>query len=263
MAGISGSGLEGADSIVASGGYEDDLDEGETLDYTGHGGNDPGTGKQIADQELTKGNLALAKNAASGLPVRVVRGSNLDSPYAPSSGFRYDGLYFVENYWHERGKSGFLVWKFHLQRDDVAPPPWQEHQSLPPAGKLQTFKKATTTLRVVRDTAVARWVKELHNYTCQVCGARLKRPGGPYAEGAHIRPLGTPHNGPDTADNILCLCPNHHLLFDRGGFHVADDLHLIGIDGCLLTKESHAVNVAYLAYHRDHWGLPPRATGQI
>ena len=38
MAGIAGSGVEGAESIVASGGYEDDLDEGDVLTYTGQGG---------------------------------------------------------------------------------------------------------------------------------------------------------------------------------------------------------------------------------
>src|SRR6266568_459950 len=67
QAGISGSGREGADSIVVSGGYEDDRDFGDVIVYTGHGGNDPETGKQIADQELTVGNLALAKSALDGL----------------------------------------------------------------------------------------------------------------------------------------------------------------------------------------------------
>lgn len=46
MAGISGSGENGADSIVVSGGYEDDLDLGDEIVYTGQGGNDPNTGKQ-------------------------------------------------------------------------------------------------------------------------------------------------------------------------------------------------------------------------
>lgn len=48
MAGISGGGDVGADSIVLSGGYEDDFDLGNVIVYTGHGGNDPATGKQIA-----------------------------------------------------------------------------------------------------------------------------------------------------------------------------------------------------------------------
>ena len=57
QAGISGSGSEGADSIVISGGYEDDLDIGDIVIYTGHGGRDLMSGRQIADQELTRGNL--------------------------------------------------------------------------------------------------------------------------------------------------------------------------------------------------------------
>jgi putative restriction endonuclease len=59
--GISGAGLEGADSIILSGGYEDDIDFGDEIIYTGHGGKDPRTGNQIADQQLTVGNLALVK----------------------------------------------------------------------------------------------------------------------------------------------------------------------------------------------------------
>src|SRR5215467_12408220 len=69
QAGISGSALEGADSIVISGGYEDDMDFGNEIIYTGHGGNDPISGRQVSDQELNAGNLALAKNCIDGLPV--------------------------------------------------------------------------------------------------------------------------------------------------------------------------------------------------
>jgi putative restriction endonuclease len=38
QAGISGSQTEGAESIVLSGGYEDDADYDDTIIYTGHGG---------------------------------------------------------------------------------------------------------------------------------------------------------------------------------------------------------------------------------
>lgn len=41
----------GADAIVVSGGYEDDNDDGDEIIYTGQGGNDPDSGKQVADQE--------------------------------------------------------------------------------------------------------------------------------------------------------------------------------------------------------------------
>jgi putative restriction endonuclease len=119
VAGISGSQTEGADSIVASGGYEDDEDYGDVLIYTGHGGNDPSTGSQIADQVLERGNLALAVSCREGLPVRVTRGANLASPFAPQTDYRYDGLYVVERYWRERGRSGFLIWRYRLTRYDA------------------------------------------------------------------------------------------------------------------------------------------------
>jgi putative restriction endonuclease len=48
------------------------------------------------------------------LPVRVVRGHALGGGYAPKEGYRYDGLYWVEDHWKETGKSGFLVWRFRL-----------------------------------------------------------------------------------------------------------------------------------------------------
>jgi putative restriction endonuclease len=89
QAGISGSGLDGAESIVVSGGHEDDEDHGDEVVYTGHGGKDQKTSKQIHDQELTVGNLALARSQLEGLPVRVIRGAELDSPFAPPQGYRY------------------------------------------------------------------------------------------------------------------------------------------------------------------------------
>ena len=74
QAGISGSQTEGADSIVLSGGYEDDDDQGSTIVYTGHGGRDPNTKLQVEDQSFTRQNAALARNHVTGLPVRIIRG---------------------------------------------------------------------------------------------------------------------------------------------------------------------------------------------
>src|SRR5215212_10498477 len=62
QAGIAGREAEGAESIVLSGGYEDDEDYGDLIIYTGQGGRDPATGKQIADQEFTGQNQALRRN---------------------------------------------------------------------------------------------------------------------------------------------------------------------------------------------------------
>lgn len=47
-------------SIVISGGYEDDIDNLEDVTYTGQGGNNlTGDRRQIRDQKMAKGNLAL------------------------------------------------------------------------------------------------------------------------------------------------------------------------------------------------------------
>ena len=55
MHGIWGRESEGACSIVLSGGYEDDIDDLNYIQYTGQGGqNYPSYGKQVKDQELEK-----------------------------------------------------------------------------------------------------------------------------------------------------------------------------------------------------------------
>jgi len=91
--------------------------------------------------------LGLARSHLDGLPVRVIRGYEGDPTYSPTSGYRYDGLFRVDEYWHEH-------------------------------------------------------------------------PAGPYAEAAHIRALGLPHNGPDVLENLLCLCPNDHVRFDAGAIYI-------------------------------------------
>ena len=250
--GISGSQSEGADSIIVSGGYEDDEDYGETIIYTGHGGNDPATATQIADQSMTEGNLALAVSADEGLPVRVTRGARGDVDHSPASGYRYDGLYYVESYWQEQGKSGFRVCRFRL----VAEPPINSSTNPPGAAPPGSDTKAyASTQRLIRNTAVTTWVKHLYGYCCQVCSLRLVTAASPYAEGAHMRPVGKPHNGPDSVENVLCLCPNHHVLLDRGAIGLTDDWEVVDlltghVLGTLSIDPDHALDKAHAAYHR-------------
>lgn len=252
MAGISGTPDEGADSIVLSGGYEDDEDSGDEIVYTGHGGRDQNSGRQIADQQFTRGNAALARNKVLGLPVRVVRGSQLDSPYAPETGYRFDGLYYVDEYFEATGTAGFKVWRYRLVKNDrQRRPPLKDGQERP---KTPT-RQETTTMRIVRDTKTSRCVKEAYDYACQVCGVRLITPAGIYAEGAHIKALGTPHNGPDNESNLLCLCPNHHVLFDNGAIAISDDLRVLGIPGEPALIVRHEVDLEFVRYHREHFGV--------
>jgi putative restriction endonuclease len=112
---------------------------------------------------------------------------------------------------------------------------------------------------VVRDTAVSNWVKTLYWHACQVCDEVLDLPVGNYAEGAHSRALGTPHDGPDTVDNMLCLCPTHHVLFDKGAIYISDAFtvhdHRGTKLGPLSRKAVHPIDLAHVQYHRAASGF--------
>lgn len=271
QAGISGGQDEGADSVVLTGGaYEDDVDCGDEVIYTGHGGRDSETGQQVADQSLTLGNLALARNWVNGLPVRLIRGVPATTGHAlRKRAYRYDGLFRVADCWQEPGRSGHLVWRFQLvklppERESPPPAAVASHiaEEQPPSdadlageGMLVPRRVETVTVRIVRDTTQSRRLKRLYDFTCQMCGARLEGIAGPYAEAAHVRLVGRPHDGPDTPENLLCLCPNHHALFDFGGVGVADDFTLIGQPGRLNVHRRHQLDGAHLRHHRERFGL--------
>jgi putative restriction endonuclease len=64
----------GAGAICPSGGYVDDIDHGDWILYTGQGGRDAETGRQIEDQSLNdRDNAALVYSSQQDLPVRVLR----------------------------------------------------------------------------------------------------------------------------------------------------------------------------------------------
>lgn len=117
--GIDGNGTEGVAAIVVSGGYEDDSDLGDEIIYTGHGGNDPTTKKQIANQSWdSHGNKGLKVSQHKKLAVRVIRGPHSESKFAPKAGYAYGGLYQVIESWDKIGKSGFTICLFKLKKMD-------------------------------------------------------------------------------------------------------------------------------------------------
>jgi len=240
----------GCDCIVLNGGYIDDRDNGDEVLYTGEGGRPEGSAVQTFDQPFTKGNLDLSKNKFTRDPIRVIRGPKLrDSDFAPKDGmYRYDGLYYLEDYWPDIGKDGYRIWRYKLVKVDNSIIP-------PSASNIQTTRKPVTTNRINRDQSIAKILKKKHDFTCQVCGVRLESHGQPYAIGAHIMGLGEPHNGPDREDNMLILCPNDHYLFDAFAFSINDDYSLLGREGSLRTVLSHKIDKKYLAYHRERYKI--------
>ena len=108
-------------SIVASGGYPDELSSSGELIYTGSGGK-AGKNKGGDDQKLARGNLALKNCIKTKSPVRVIHGfkGQSRSEGGHSKGkqtttFTYDGLYEVLECWQE-GPKGEMVFKYKLQR---------------------------------------------------------------------------------------------------------------------------------------------------
>jgi putative restriction endonuclease len=305
MQGIAGNRTVGCASIVMSGGYDTDEDHGHEIFYTGRGGQNPANprGPHIADQDLTlNDNAALVKSESTGTPLRIIRGAGHDSPFAPATGYRYDGLYKVAKHYPVRHPAdGYVRWMFHLVQltaeeaarftpvenrkanaeayvenglgsgstssesgaSETAPTvdPFFGAPTLVvlPAGASQPGTKVVVAQRVIRDTKVTAAVKDMYDNSCQVCGTRLGTKNGAYSEGAHVRPLGKPHHGPDVMSNILCLCPNHHAAFDKGGLFVDEDFLVRDQNGAslgLLTMHSkHELDLNNFSYHRTHHGL--------
>ncbi|KAF7784342.1 hypothetical protein Agabi119p4_507 [Agaricus bisporus var. burnettii] len=134
VGGISG-GRQGAYSVALSGGYDDDVDLGYGFTYTGSGGRDLHgtkdkpknlrTAPQSSDQSFEHSfNQMLKVSSETRNPVRVVRGFKLQSKYAPSEGYRYDGLYVVEKAFMEKGNNakGYLVCRYVFKRLPDQPP---------------------------------------------------------------------------------------------------------------------------------------------
>ncbi|MFE6481436.1 YDG/SRA domain-containing protein [Streptomyces sp. NPDC057757] len=243
-------------------------------------------------------NAALKRSFEREIPVRVIRGWKGDSRYSPIDCYRYDGLYRIVNVRTAKSKSpapdgtSIEICQFDLERlsdllqdptaveqqiaallerqeelpqeqmeaaEDGAP---EESQEEAPQGEKFPETRSAQVQRLVRDAAVARNVKALYDGECQVCGLRLTGPDGrPYSEGAHIRPLGKPHSGPDVEPNVLCLCPNCHVRLDIGAIVIEDDWSIIVREGTfggnvrskLRMQRKHKVHLDYVRYHRERW----------
>ncbi|CAO1631437.1 unnamed protein product [Jaminaea pallidilutea] len=127
VSGISGNSVEGCFSICLSGGYEDDVDDGDRVLFTGSGGRDLKgtpenrknlrTAPQSCDQTFSNTtNASLLASMKNGRPIRVVRGFRGKRPFSPPEGYVYSGLYTCTQAWSETGQAGFKVCRFELKR---------------------------------------------------------------------------------------------------------------------------------------------------
>lgn len=105
--------------------------------------------------------------------------------------------------------------------------------------------------RIIRDTRLTKQIKRLCQNQCQLCGTRIQIGEEEfYSEAHHVRPLGDPHNGPDRLDNMLCVCPNCHVMLDYGAIPLNfPTLHLFDVN---------PIAMEYIDYHNDvifHQGM--------
>jgi len=111
-------------------------------------------------------------------------------------------------------------------------------------GNKEPQRQHQEIYRILRDTALARQIKLLHKNKCQICGESISLPNGEfYSEAHHIQPLGNPHKGPDTPDNIIILCPNHHVMLDYGVIPI--DLSQVNL------HQKHKIGHTFIAYHNE------------
>lgn len=118
-----------------------------------------------------------------------------------------------------------------------AVPPTPVAADLSP-GEMNPSRVPQKTYRILRDTQLARQIKLLHRNQCQLCGVALDAGGGrTYAEAHHVIPLGAEHRGPDIAENILVVCPNHHAQCDMGAIRL-ESANIRQVPGHQISDES-------------------------
>jgi hypothetical protein len=126
----------------------------------------------------------------------------------------------------------------------------------------------------LRNSTHIRKLKRLYGNKCQICGERVQTETSPdryYSEGAHIKPVGKPHNGPDTPANILILCPNHHVELDSGmiTLHPKDSEYVVEsrnlkhpFFGVLVSVlKQHKLDADLISWHRDYFSGRRRTRG--
>ncbi|XP_065214162.1 uncharacterized protein LOC135841233 [Planococcus citri] len=180
-------GKDGAYSVAICGDYEDDQDNGYCFTYTASIGRDLSitqvnrknvrTSPQCRNQSTEGASTSLIRSIETRNPVRVIRGYKLDSPFAPETGYRYDGLYTVENYWTCVGKSGY-VYKFLLKRCyNQAPAPWHRREPLNRIRIVKIRRKRPKNISTVLNFSGKLTMNEENGdqiTTCEVSQMQLK-----------------------------------------------------------------------------------------
>jgi hypothetical protein len=148
-------------------------------------------------------------------------------------------------------------------RAPTGAPLWTDDDAEEMATVMRCLRETEAQIRTARHV---RELKRLYENCCSVCGKQIIIGVGPdkhYSEAAHVKPVGLPHNGPDIKSNMLILCPEHHLQFDRGvltlrisGGQFIAQSKIPGdpVDGLPITlKAPHVIEEQFVRWHADFW----------
>jgi predicted restriction endonuclease len=170
-------------------------------------------------------------------------------------------------YWEEQGLEQFLRWRddfYHARNITAVDMSIEEAadagpEAVPSDAVEPPQRQEVRTSRVIRDSALSRFLKSLYDYQCQICRftftlSKRRR----YAESHHIRPLGRPHTGIDKETNMVILCPNHHAMMDFGAIAIDPDrLTIITVDRAIpehnrpIQLSRHPIDRQFLEYHME------------
>ena len=112
--------------------------------------------------------------------------------------------------------------------------------------------------RAVRDTSKVHSLKNLYQDKCQVCGYTIQVTADRrYSEAHHLRPLGS--GGDDDYDNMLVLCPTHHVEFDCAVLGVSADgrraVDKNGKERALAVLSGHSLAPKNIEFHLSRMAL--------
>jgi 5-methylcytosine-specific restriction endonuclease McrA len=95
-------------------------------------------------------------------------------------------------------------------------------------------RKRAVSERVARPGAITDYLKQLHHYTCQLCGQKgfIQANGTRYVEAHHILELHKLIPGSYCSDNIVIVCPNCHAR-----------LHYATVSFSIINSEEVVVNI--------------------
>ncbi len=233
--------------------YDDDFTpESDVLYYIGQGRPEQGP------QSPTRGNKRIIDNEDSDFYLFVQpKGESGYWTYRGKWGLvdidpSYESDQIVEGWKRQR------VFRFKFVRKGSGAEEAFTKRSL---GNVTPTRYDSITSRIDRDSALSHSLKDAYNHRCQICCKTIETPdSGRYCEVHHIKPLGTPHNGPDIKANLIVLCPNHHVEMDRGAFYISyPDMKVHHFNpsnpyhGRIIRRhKDHKIGKEFLEYHREN-----------